>query len=72
MAKKVKEMSDSIRKRVNEFLTIIRTNVNGQDIKLKINENKKYPICCEIMFSVQQNPNYTTELNPGSMISMLE
>ena len=39
MAKTVQEMSDSIREKFNEFPTILRAKVNGQEIKLKLCED---------------------------------
>ena len=55
-------MSDSIRARVNEFPTILKTNVNGQDIRFH-QEEKKSPVCGEIMLSV--NPIRPIQLNPN-------
>ena len=72
MAKTVKEMSDSIRERVHEFPTVLKTSFNGQEMKLNLNQNNKSPVCGEIMFSVQPNPSYATELNPDSMIALLD
>ena len=72
MSKTVQEMSDNIREKFNEFLTILRAKVNGQEIKLKLCEDPKSPICGEIMFAVKQNPQYEAELNPSSMIAVLE
>ena len=72
MAKTVKEISDSIRERVHEFPTVLRTNINGQETMLNVRQNNKSPICCEIMFSVQPNPKHATELNPDLMIALLD
>ena len=65
-------MSDSIREKYHEFPTMLKTKSNGNEINLSLNGNHNSLICGEIMFSVQHNPQYTTELNPASMIAMLE
>ena len=36
-----------------------------------LNQSNKSPICGEIMFSVQLNPIYATEVNPEAMIAIL-
>ena len=71
MAKTVQEMSNNLREK-KKFTTVLRAYVNEQATKLSVGLSNKSPICDEIMLSVQPNHKHATDLNPESIVAMLE
>ena len=75
MSKTVQEMSESIRERINEFPTMLKTKFNGQDIKFNLQEERKSPICGEIMVVVnpmRSSPLNLDGFNEETLIAMIE
>ena len=73
IAKTVQEMSQSIREKVREFPTVLKTKFNGRDMQLNITENTADQICGEINFSVKSIPLCCNETVPQeTMIASIQ